>query len=110
MEQNKIALNTSFHVDSSIDEEFFNWLRHDFTPALAAGGTWTITSLSRLLMTVEEGLTSYALRVEAPAGMGAEEAVARWEDTLAAIKTCPMAKHIGRKVLFFTTPMEDFAL
>ncbi len=110
MEQNKIALNTSFHVDSSVDAEFFHWLRHDFTPSLVAGGEWTVTALSRLLMTVEEGLTSYSLRVEAPAGVSADEAIARWEDALAAIKTGPVARHIGHRLLFFTTPMEDFPL
>lgn len=106
----KIVLNTSFHVDKSVETEFLRWLADEFLPGINAGDCqFQLQAVSRLLMTVEEGLASYAVRVAAP-GMSLEEAVSGWETYLSGEKLGAMRRHLGSRMLFFTTPMEDMDL
>ncbi|MDE5786645.1 MAG: DUF4286 family protein, partial [Duncaniella sp.] len=101
----KIILNTSFHVDKSVEEEFLRWLAEEFVARLKDSGCpFQLQAVSRLLMTVEEGLASYAVRVSAP-GMSLEDAVARWETYLSGERLGAMQRHLGNRMLFFTTPM-----
>ncbi|MBD5250887.1 MAG: DUF4286 family protein [Barnesiella sp.] len=106
----KLVLNTSFHVDKSVEQEFLRWLGEDFLAGLKADGCpFEVEAVSRLLMTVEEGLASYAVRVAAPS-LNLDEAVARWETYLSGERLGVMQQHLGNRMLFFTTPMEDIEL
>ncbi|MDE6416121.1 MAG: DUF4286 family protein [Duncaniella sp.] len=106
----KLVLNTSFHVDKSVEAEFLRWLADEFVARLKeAACEFKVEAVSKLLMTVEEGLASYAVRVAAP-GMSLDDAVARWETYLSGERLGSMRQHLGNRMLFFTTPMEDIDL
>ncbi len=106
----KIVLNTSFHVEKSVEKEFLRWLANEFVARLGEGDCpFQLQAVSRLLMTVEEGLASCSVRVGAP-GMSVEEATGKWEEYLSGEKLGAMQQHLGSRMLFFTTPMEDIDL
>ncbi|MDE6581664.1 MAG: DUF4286 family protein [Duncaniella sp.] len=106
----KLVLNTSFHVDKSVEAEFLRWLADEFVAMLKeAACEFKVEAVSKLLMTVEEGLASYAVRVAAP-GMSLDDAVTRWETYLSGERLGAMRQHLGNRMLFFTTPMEDIDL
>ncbi|MCM1520859.1 MAG: DUF4286 family protein [Lachnoclostridium sp.] len=104
-----IILNTTFHAEKQLASDFTAWLRDRLVTAIKEHGVFEIQSVSRLLLEVDEGLVSYAVRVAAP-GLSAEEALEAWNgghpaEAIAEI----MRRHNGR-VVYFTTPMEDIAL
>lgn len=104
-----IVLNTSFHAESAVENEFLSWLREEFLPGLKADGRFEILSVSRLLLSVEEGLVSYAVRVSAP-GMDLDAALEQWQGGRPARMIADVMQRNANRVLHFTTPMEDFDL
>lgn len=104
-----IVLNTTFHAEAAVESDFLKWLSDEFLPALAKAGCFRVLSVSHLLLSVEEGLVSYAVRVAAP-DMTLDAALEQWQGgEPARLIAAVMARHQNR-VLHFTTPMEDWSL
>lgn len=96
-----ILYNTSFHIESSIEQEFIEWLRTDAVEAHREFGM-SEPLLARLLTSVAEGCSSFALHVYADGN----ETVRRWELEGRPRLISAMNKRWGERALAFSTAME----
>ncbi len=100
------VLNTSFHVDKSIEDRFLNILRRDYIPAIKNSGAFSGVSLMRILLEVEEGVSSFALGLRTTDMVKAME----WYDGEGAELRVAMHRDFGEKLVFFTTCMEEISI
>lgn len=96
-----ILYNTTFHIESSIDESFFDWIKARFIPAAMSSG-FVNPMLMRLIDRVEPGCTSYALHLYADN----MDYIARWEHGVKNELVEEMMCKWGERALAFSTPME----
>ncbi len=96
-----ILYNTSFHIDSSIEREFIDWLKTEAVEAHLGYGMKD-PMLARLLTSVAEGCSSFALHVYADS----DETVCRWEGEGRPGLLELMNKRWGERALAFSTAME----
>lgn len=94
--------NTSFHVADGARQVFITWLKAVFIPSALSDGFFRHPVLTRILMEVEPGSTSYALQLYAPELEQARE----WESTTGAQLRLSLHKQLGEQVLSFVTFME----
>lgn len=71
-----LILNTSFHVHTSLDDQFKAWVRRDYIPSAMTSGLLSSPRFAALLIEVQEDCVSYAVSFEAET---AENAV-KWHD------------------------------
>lgn len=94
-------LNTTFIVGDELLEQFLDWARATYMPALAEAA-FTEIRMARVLHQVEPGATSVAIQGASPALAEAT----RWHDDTAAILRDDLKARFSGRVLFFTTYME----
>lgn len=97
-----IILNTTFIVESSLENAFVEWARSVYVPAMAAVEIFGPATVAKVLTQIEPGATSFAVQATAS---GLEEA-RRWHDETAALLRDDLAARYGERVLHFTTYME----
>lgn len=94
--------NTSFHVTDGAKHLFLTWLKAVFIPAAISDGIFRRPVLTRILMEVEPGSTSYALQFYTSDLAQARE----WESTVGSQLKLALHKKLGEQVLSFVTFME----
>ena len=94
--------NTSFHVADGVKPIFLTWLKAVFIPAALSDGLFRRPMLTRILMEVDPGSTSYALQLYATDLEQARE----WESTTGVHLKLSLHKKLGEQVLSFVTFME----
>lgn len=100
-----ILYNTTFHVDSTIEPEFLDWLKDIFV-AQALNAGFSSPMLARLAIAVEEGCSSFALHLYADS----LDHVARWEEADRCRLLGEAYNRWGERVLSFSTPMHTIDL
>lgn len=99
------TINTTFHVEPSVDCEFRDWIKNHYIP-YAIESTGLHSPLFMRIMTPMEGGTGYAVQLQA----ADNDKVASWLDITQPVKLKEMATKWGEKVMFFTTLMEGIEL
>lgn len=96
-----ILYNTTFHIDSAIEDVFIAWLKSRYIGQASTHG-FRQPLLTRLINQLEPGCTSYALhlRTELPS------LVKQWEDGEKISLTQEMFCLWGERALSFSTTME----
>ncbi len=96
-----MIVNTTFHVEQSVEQEFIDWIRTGYIPEANEKGNLH-TPLFMRIMTPMEGGTGYAVQLQARD----KAEVERWLDEVQPRLLTEMAHKWGKKVMFFTTIME----
>lgn len=99
-------INTTFYVDTSVENEFLDWVRSTYVPSAMDTDGFRRPVFTRLLLEPQEGMTGYAVQVTAPG----TDAATRWHDGCACELRTALTARFGHKVLFFTTYMEEIEL
>lgn len=99
-----ILYNTTFHIDSTIEKEFLDWLRYEVAPAACSDG-FSEPKLCRLLCEVQEGCSSFAFQVLAD-----KTIIENWERDKQQKLFRQMFERWGERALFFSTSMEVMTL
>ena len=94
-------LNTTFHVHSSIDQLFIEWIKQIYIPAAQNAGL-SNALFTRILADTDPEGKSYAIQLHAPT----MEHATTWHDNEAAKLKDELALRWGERVLHFTTYME----
>lgn len=95
-----ILYNTTFHIDSSIERDFLDWLREEVAPTACTEG-FSEPKLCRLLCEVQEGCSSFAFQMLAD-----ETIIENWERDKQKQLFGQMFERWGERALFFSTAME----
>lgn len=95
-------LNTTFIVVDNRVQEFIDWARETYLPALSQAGIFSSPRMARVLQQVEPGATSIAIQATADT----LENATRWHDETAALLRDDLRARFGEHALFFTTYME----
>jgi len=53
--ENMIIINTTFHVERSIENNFCKWVRDEYVPSALASGILSEPGFSRILIEVQDG-------------------------------------------------------
>lgn len=97
-----LVINTTFHVENPLVEEFLTWVRNSyFAEASAAEGIGSPV-LMRLLVEVDPEATSFAVQLSARDLATAE----CWHDTEGARLRDEFVSRRPGRIVFFTTYME----
>lgn len=95
-------LNTTFHVHSSVNDSFVNWVKTVYIPTATANGQFANPLFTRILTQVDPEATSYAVQLQT----SSHSKAVVWHDTTAAQLKEELARKWGERVLHFTTYME----
>lgn len=98
-----IILNTTFHLDSALTEEFLGWVRSRYLPSALASGLLHTPSISRLMVQVAEGADGFAVQLKADSSTAASE----WHDGEGDRLRRELSSNFGDRMVFFTTLMEE---
>ncbi|MDE5595896.1 MAG: DUF4286 family protein [Muribaculaceae bacterium] len=96
-----ILYNTSFHVITSIEVEFLEWIKDKVIPP-SVGFGFRQPLLTRLLTSVDDGCSAFALQFMADDISYVEH----WEAESRHIVMADMYKRWGENALAFSTIME----
>lgn len=96
-----MVVNTTFHVEQSVEQEFIDWIRSDYISE-AVTKALLHTPLFMRILTPMEGGTGYAVQLQAQSKAHVEE----WLEAFQPRLLSAMAQKWGKKVMFFTTVME----
>ena len=97
-----ILLNTTFHVHTSVNNAFIQWVKSTYIPKALESGHFSQPIFSRIMMQVDPEAVSYAVQLQASSHCDAET----WHDTIAAQLKEELARLWGERVLHFSTYME----
>lgn len=95
-------LNTTFIVADPLLEQFLEWARQTYLPALREAQVFADPTMAKVLAQVEPGTTSIAIQARS---QSLAEAT-RWHDETAALLRDDLLARFKGQVLFFTTYME----
>lgn len=95
-------LNTTFHVHSSVNDFFIEWVKGIYIPTAMKSECLSNPLFTRIMMQIDPDATSYAVQFHANSHNEAE----LWHDSIAAQLKEELAKKVGENVLFFSTYME----
>ena len=93
-------LNTTFHVDKSVEVEVLGWIRNSYVKAAEAAGLYA-PMLTRILTDTAEGC-AYALHLSADT----TESARRWNNGPGAALRRILSGRYGERALTFTTYLE----
>lgn len=96
-----MVVNTTFHVEPSVETEFIDWIRCEYITA-AETRAHLHTPLFMRILTPMEGGTGYAVQLQADS----KADVDTWLESEQPPLLSEMARKWGKKVMFFTTSME----
>lgn len=97
-----LLLNTTFYVESSLADDFSNWICNTYIPAAMASGCVIAPIFSKLMIEVEEGMEGFAMQFQAESSQKASE----WQDGEGDRLRGEYAMLHPGKVLSFSTYME----
>lgn len=95
-------LNTTFHVHTSVNDLFLEWVKTVYIPTAMNSGHFSNPLFTRIMTQVDPEATSYAVQLQALSHKDAET----WHDSEAAQLKESLAKRVGELVLHFSTYME----
>lgn len=101
--ENMIIINTTFHVERSIENNFCKWVRDEYVPSALASGILSEPGFSRILIEVQEDCSSFAVSFKTES---IEDAVT-WHDGHGAALRQSLHAKFGEKALFFSTYMDE---
>lgn len=96
-------INTTFHVEKSVQNRFCEWVRKTYVPEALSSGILSDPCFSRILIEVQEDCLSFAVSFKI---RSVEQAV-EWHDGHGAGLRRDLHSKFGDRVLFFTTYMEQ---
>lgn len=99
-------LNTTFHVENSLIEEFLTWIKEIYIPEAMSSGLLKNPKLSRILIEVDPAATSYAMQFNADT----IEQASLWHDEIGAELRGQLSRRWPERIVFFTTYMENMPL
>lgn len=102
----RMLINTTFAIDSSIRQDFLNWLRCSFVPRAVERGATSVVS-SRVIGQMLDGphddeAEAYACQFQ----MASRDDAAQWVEYLSASLMPECHAAWGERILPFTTFME----
>ncbi len=100
-----ILFNTTFHIHTSIDKDFTQWIRENYIPAAKSAGIFTDIEFVHILIPNDPDAKSYAVQMKAPSKAEAE----KWHDNDGSRLKSILTSRYGERFLFFTTYMEILA-
>ncbi|MBQ8773450.1 MAG: DUF4286 family protein [Muribaculaceae bacterium] len=96
-----ILLNTTFHVEKSIEKDFINWVKTTYIPVALSSGIVKDALFTRILAESEGG-TAYAVQFKSIDIATAEQ----WHDTDAQKLKSDISQRWGQRILYFSTYMD----
>ena len=97
-----VLLNTTFHVHTSVNDLFIDWVKTTYIPTAMNSGLFSAPLFTRIMMQVDPEAVSYAVQLQAPTHKEAET----WHDSIAAQLKDDLARRWGERVLHFSTYMD----
>ncbi|MDE5989118.1 MAG: DUF4286 family protein [Duncaniella sp.] len=101
-----IIINTTFHVEKSIESSFCQWVREEYVPSALSSGLLSSPVFSRIMIEVQEDCSSFAVSFKT---RSIEDAVL-WHDGAGADLRQTLHSRFGEKALFFSTYMDEMPL
>lgn len=96
-------LNTSFHMHTSVEKEFLDWVRNRYNAALGRHGGMGEPTLARMLVETAPDTVSYCFQMKAPDIAAAE---AWHEGSVASELRAELTRRFGERIVHFTTYMD----
>ncbi len=97
-----VILNTTFVVHTSVEQDFLNWVRTVYLPAVKASETFAQPRVARVLTRIEPDTESIAIQMEAHDLAAAE----KWHDETATLLKDDLCARWKNLAMHFTTYME----
>ncbi len=97
-----MVVNTTFHVESSVEKAFVEWIQTTYLPEAKEKGRLHSPLFMRILVPMEGGV-GYAVQHQAASRASVEE----WLESFQPGLLSDMSARWGRKVMFFSTIMEE---
>ncbi|MCH5245202.1 MAG: DUF4286 family protein [Muribaculaceae bacterium] len=99
-------VNTTFHVENSLLDEFLIWVKDIYIPEAVASGLLNSPVLNRILVEVDPAATGYAVQFCADT----IEHASLWHDEQGAELRGQLMRRWPQQIVFFTTYMEIIPL
>ncbi len=96
-------LNTSFHMDETIKNDFIAWIKETYIPSALQSGVFGRPLLTKIMTVVEPGTVSFALHLVC----GDLDKANNWHDNEGARMREMLSRRFGQRVVFFSTYMEE---
>lgn len=97
-----ILLNTSFHFDSALRDEFLSWINDVYKPAILSSGNFSDFLFARILEEVGQGIDAYCFQCRSASECEAKD----WRDNDGRKLMSSFASRFPERVVYFTTLME----
>lgn len=97
-----ILLNTSFHLDSVLRDEFLSWINDVYKPAISSSGNFSVFLFARILEEVGQGVDAYCFQCRSASESDAKD----WRDNAGVKLMSSFARRFPERVVYFTTLME----
>ena len=98
-----IIINTTFHVEKSIEDSFCKWVRDEYVPSALSSGILSEPSFSRIMIEVQEDCSSFAVSFKS----GSIQDAVTWHDGHGAELRQSLHAKFGERALFFSTYMDE---
>lgn len=98
----RYILNTSFHMEASITDEFLEWVKNDYIKQALTCSYFTNPVVARILTETEPGVVGYAVHLETDNLKSAT----CWHDREASDLKAVLSRRFGQRIVFFSTFME----
>lgn len=97
-----ILLNTSFHFDSALRDEFLLWINDVYKPAILSSGNFSDFLFARILEEVGQRVDAYCFQYRS----ASESKAVDWRDNEGGKLLSSFARRFPERVVYFTTLME----
>lgn len=97
-----ILLNTSFHFDSALRDEFLLWINDVYKPAILSSGNFSDFLFARILEEVGQRVYAYCFQCRS----ASESKAVDWRDNEGGKLMSSFARRFPERVVYFTTLME----
>jgi len=101
-----LIVNTSYHVEESIEQAWMEWVIKEYIPQVVAPGLLISPRFHRLLVENEPGFQSYALQFE----VKDLDTLDLWFQKYGSVMQKTLSELYQEKVLGFTTMMETIEI
>lgn len=97
-----ILLNTSFHFDSALRDEFLLWINDVYKPAILSSGNFSDFLFARILEEVGQRVDAYCFQCRS----ASESKAVDWRDNEGGKLMSSFARRFPERVVYFTTLMK----
>lgn len=97
-----ILLNTSFHFDSALRDEFLLWINDVYKPAILSSGNFSDFLFARILEEVGQRVDAYCFQCRSASECEAKD----WRDNDGGKLMSSFASRFPERFVYFTTLME----